>query len=373
MKIRYLFNFVGFVLGCILLMAVPAKSEALERTVNTPVSWPTDISSASVEGYNVQHYIYQSFPCSINGSRISYTLPDDGCTWRVTIRASLVWAFDGSSGYGEYFASETVTTSGSFTGYSLKTATDAANNANTAAGQARTAANNSSTAATNAATAANNASTAATNAATAANNSVTVATQARDAANSAKTSADNAATVAGTASANALNAYNEAVVINNKLDGLTTEVSALDTSEIVTAVKDPNGNTINAVRDTSGTVLDASRTARDASQEALTKIDTLQTMVNNYMSADTSPPVVSLSTVSGARATSGSSILAMVDVSDNLSNTFEYSLNGIDYLSLSVDGIITLPVNSSGTNTITVWVKDEAGNTSRKSITIRKF
>lgn len=314
---------------------------------------------------------------------LTYSVPDDGSTWQIIGSVQIYVFVSNPEGISrEGFAQlvnidQTRITSGTFTGVSIGQAVNAANTANTAAGQARTAANNANTAATNAATAANNA--------------VTVSTQARDAANSAKTSADNATTAAGTASTNAQNAYNEAVVINNKLDALSGDVSSLDTSEIVAAVKDPsgtvidvsrashgavedaNGNTINAVRDADGTVLDASRTARDASQEAVSKIDALQTTVNNYMSSDTTPPVVSLSTVSGARATSGSSILAIVDVSDNLSSTFTYSLNGTDYQPLPEDRKITLPVSTSGMNIITVWVKDEAGNTSQKSINIRKL
>lgn len=383
MKLRFLCKYAGLLIGLILWIAVPEKSEALERTVRTPVDWPSVISSASVEGYNVDHYIYESFPCSVDDERISYTLPNDGCTWRVTIRASISWAYEGSSGYGEYFTSETVTTSGSFTGYSLKTATDAANAANSAANQAKTAANNANTAATSAATAAANAS-------TAANSAVTVAAQARDAANSASTNA-------GTAATNSLNAYNEAVTINNKLDALSGDVN-LDTSEIAAAVKDPDGtvidvsrashdavedasgNTVSAVRDSSGTVLDASRTAGtnvlNAYNEAVTansKIDNLQTSVNNYMSMDNTPPIVSLNTVSGARATSGNYIQAVLNISDNVSSNFLYSLNGLDYEPVPTNKLLALPVSNAGPNIISVWVKDEAGNVGTSSITIRKM
>lgn len=225
-------------------------------------------------------------------------------------------------------------------------------------------------------------------------------TAVRDADGTVLSEARQAKTSAQDASANAQNAYNTAQTVNTKVDALANAITDIDTaivgvngdnSLIVSAVRGPggtvldvsqnaygavedaNGNTINAVRDSGGTVLDASRTARDASQEAVTKIDTLQTTVNNYMSADTTPPVITLGTVSGAMATSGSSIQAFIDVSDNLSTSFTYSFDGIDYSILPEDGTISLPVSAPGINRITVWVKDEAGNYSRKSISIRKL
>jgi len=177
----------------------------------------------------------------------------------------------------------------------------------------------------------------ATDAANAAN---TAAGQAATAANNAKTAADSAKTSADTAAANAQSALN--------------------------AVSNANGSTVTAVRDASGTVLDASRSA-------VQKIDTLQATVNNYLAADTSPPIIKLSTVSGALATSGSHIRAVVNASDNVSTAFWYSLDGIVYQPLPADGGISLPVYFSGNNLITVWVKDEAGNVGRDSITIRKL
>lgn len=218
----------------------------------------------------------------------------------------------------------------------------------------------------------------------------------RDASGTVLSEAREAKTNSLSASTNAQNAYNTAQTVNTKVDALTTAVNDINTSIIgvsddnslitsavrdpngtvltVTrdsyeAVEDPNGNTITAVRDNNGTVLDASRSANE-------KIDTLQTTVNNIQNTlgnDTTSPVVKVKTVSGAWATSGSSIRAVINASDNVSTVFEYSLDGTDYQPLPSDGVIVLPVSTSGSNLITVWVKDEAGNVGRDSITIRKL
>ena len=158
--------------------------------------------------------------------------------------------------------------------------------------------------------------------------------QAVNAANSAKTSAD-------TASAQALNAYN--------------------------AVNDVNGNTITAVRDPSGSVLTAAR-------QANTKLDTLQTSITNIqnnLGADITPPILKLKTVSGAMATSGSSIATYILVTDNGPGPFTYSVDGGAFNPLPADKKVYLPVNSRGANAITVVVKDQAGNETMDVLTIR--
>ena len=86
------------------------------------------------------------------------------------------------------------------------------------------------------------------------------------------------------------------------------------------------------------------------------------------------PPIVNLKTVSGARATSGGSIYAIVTVSDNSQGPFTYSINGGDTFSkLPDDGIIRLPVTNRGNNVITVRVKDATGNIGSDTIVIRKL
>ncbi|HBV98028.1 MAG: hypothetical protein JL50_01025 [Peptococcaceae bacterium BICA1-7] len=166
---------------------------------------------------------------------------------------------------------------------------------------------------------------------------------------------------------------------------------------VISDVSNGYGNTITAVRDASGTVLSEARQAKTNSQNASTyasqastnalnayntaqtvsaKIDALATAITNIqnnMGADTSPPVIDLKTVSGARATSGNSIKIVVEVSDNISNTFTYSLNDSSYQPLPVDRVVTVPVCGFGSVPINVWVKDEAGNKSTDVIFIRKL
>jgi len=189
--------------------------------------------------------------------------------------------------------------------------------------------------------------------------------------NSANTNAANAATFSSSAATNAANA---------KLSADTANTSA---SNALNAVNNANGNTISAVRDAAGTVLDESRQSKisatnayNESHTANTKLDTLQTTVTNIQNsigADTTPPVPRLRTVSGAAATSGGSIQAVLDISDNVSVTFTYSLDGVSYGPVPISKIINLSVVSPGSNVIPVWVKDLAGNVGTTSITIRKL
>ena len=220
---------------------------------------------------------------------------------------------------------------------------------------------------TNAANAKASADTASTNAASAS----TSAANAASYSNSANTNAANAATFSSSAATNAANA---------KLSADTANTSA---SNALNAVNNANGNTISAVRDAAGTVLDESRqskisatSAYNESHTANTKLDTLQTTVTNIQNsigADTTPPVPRLRTVSGAAATSGGSIQAVLDISDNVSVTFTYSLDGVSYGPVPISKIINLSVVSPGSNVIPVWVKDLAGNVGTTSITIRKL
>lgn len=104
-----------------------------------------------------------------------------------------------------------------------------------------------------------------------------------------------------------------------------------------------------------------------------TKINNLQVAINNIQNSDILNPIVDIQTVSGARATSGSSIEAIITVTDNRPGPFTYSINGGAYNTLPSNGRIFLPVSGPGNNTITVSVKDVAGNTGSKSIVIRKL
>lgn len=108
-------------------------------------------------------------------------------------------------------------------------------------------------------------------------------------------------------------------------------------------------------------------------QTSINNISTAVTSIQSNIGADITPPMVSLSTFSGARATSGNSIQLVVDASDNISTSFTYSLDGTNFSPLPVDGALIVPVNAPGSNLINVWIKDGAGNVSKKSIAIRKL
>lgn len=263
------------------------------------------VSSIDIIGYNETQGHAKNIPAngSFNyGSRdcdwyLNYTLPDDGSYWRVQGNVVLLVSTASVGGetsftYQLYKIDLGNSTSGSFTGYSPRTATDSAN-----------------TAATNAA---------------------------------------NASTAANTAATNASNAYTAASnAANYTWDNLTLKSAAT-----------------------------LAREARDNAANANTKIDNLTTAITNIqmgLNSDVTPPTARIKTVSGAVATSGSSIMAVVDVSDNQSATFTYSLDNVVYTPLPGNGVINLPVNNPGPNLITVWVKDERGNASKCSIVVRKL
>ncbi|KJS02163.1 MAG: hypothetical protein VR68_03895 [Peptococcaceae bacterium BRH_c4a] len=162
--------------------------------------------------------------------------------------------------------------------------------------------------------------------------------------------------------------------ISTPISAVIVSVQAFnDTNYIRNSMLSTSGG---IVQDASGTVLDEARQAKNEARTANTKLDTIQTTVTNIQNsigADTTPPVVKIRTVSGAVATSGGSIQAVLDVSDNLSSTFTYSLDGSLYNPLPVNKVISLPVSSPGPNVISVWVKDQAGNVGTASISIRKL
>jgi hypothetical protein len=127
---------------------------------------------------------------------------------------------------------------------------------------------------------------------------------------------------------------------------------------------------------TSKSAATLAREARDNAGAANIKLNTLETAIANIntgIATDVSTPTVKIKTLSGAAATSGSSIRAVVDVSDNQSKTFIYSLDNVTYIPLPGNGLINLPVINAGPNLIAMWVKDEGGNASKVSIVIRRL
>ena len=88
-----------------------------------------------------------------------------------------------------------------------------------------------------------------------------------------------------------------------------------------------------------------------------TKMNNLQVAVTNIQNSDTIPPTFDVQTVSGARATSASSIQAIVTVTDNRPGPYTYSISGGSYSTLPSDGRISLPFSNSGYFRIQVKLK----------------
>lgn len=80
-----------------------------------------------------------------------------------------------------------------------------------------------------------------------------------------------------------------------------------------------------------------------------------------------------METVSGARATSASSIKVLVLVTDDQPGPFQYSVDDGSYATLSSDGVISLPVSNYGNNRFNINVKDAAGNIGKDTIMIRRL
>jgi len=148
----------------------------------------------------------------------------------------------------------------------------------------------------------------------------------------------------------------------------SADVARASADIAVSAVSNVNGNTITAVRDAGGTVLEEARKAN-------IRLNTIQTSIMNIENsmADISPPSVKIRTASGALATSGGSIMAVLEISDNVSQSFTYSLDGATYQNIPANRAIIIPISAPGINLIPVWVRDQAGNTGTASITIRKL
>ncbi|AEG15971.1 hypothetical protein Desku_2440 [Desulfofundulus kuznetsovii DSM 6115] len=129
---------VGFFVFLLLLIFITFadRAEAYIYTVSLPTgkysvyyNWGGGVAT----GYNVTQGYAQNLSVSVGSSSASITIPDDGCTWQVsgfisgsrnTYNADL--GIDSSEPVYVTF-STTVTTSGTFSGYSPKTATVAAN------------------------------------------------------------------------------------------------------------------------------------------------------------------------------------------------------------------------------------------------------
>lgn len=188
--------------------------------------------------------------------------------------------------------------------------------------------------------------------------------EARDAANAANINAYNASYYGQTAA----NAANNA---NTSAQGAKTSADTAATRAQTTVNQTWYGGAYGGASENVADIAGYIRIKQLPELE--TKMNNLQVAINNIENNDTSPPTVDVQTVSGSRATSASSIQAVVTVTDNRPGPYTYSVNGGSYSTLPANGIVSLPVLSPGNNSITINVKDVAGNVGSKTIVIRKL
>ncbi|MBE3573773.1 MAG: hypothetical protein IMW95_12645 [Moorella humiferrea] len=295
---------VGFFVFLLLFISITLadRAEAYTYTVSLPTgaySIYYDWTGGIAVGYNVTQGYAQNLPMSVIYPNASITVPDDGCTWQISgFVAGSKWnSLDDTYEPVYRTFSTTVTTSGKFSGYSPKTATDAAN-----------------VAATNAQNAYNAANSAAAN-----------AQNAYNAANTAASAAQAAQSAASTAATNAQNAYNAANTAANQ------------------------------------TIYNGQSAAYWAYQAAQGGTDT------------TPPTIQKVAGQNGATCTSTGTFYVVVQATDNRTGQLQARAQ--------VDGgtwtgwynipqnAIPVSLSSVGAHTITVEVKDAAGNSSQATMT----
>ncbi len=204
--------------------------------------------------------------------------------------------------------------------------------------------------------------------------------EARDAAVAAKTEATAAKNYASTAATNAANAKSSADAAKSSADSAKSEainaknIANTAASRVWDSTEGKSAATLSKeARDKASAALQDATYIRNTQLPALeSKIANIQTTVNNFVN-DTMSPIVKIQTTSGARATSANSIPCIVSVTDNSAGPFEYRTNGETWAALPASGQVALPVTQPGMNTITVEVKDPAGNIGKDVITIRKL
>ncbi|WP_449241465.1 hypothetical protein [Desulfoscipio gibsoniae] len=170
----------------------------------------------------------------------------------------------------------------------------------------------------------------------------------------------------------ALNAQNNTNAAKISADAAKSEATA---SKNMLNGSSNGGKSLAATYDKAGAAAGDATYIRNTQLPGLqNQIANLETTINNMTSGDTTPPnFVDLRTKSGARATSGSAVQLVVDATDNVSSILQYSVDGGSFQALSPNRIITARVGSGPIVTISVTVKDETGNESSKSISIRKL
>ncbi|MFX4261203.1 hypothetical protein ACOBQJ_03265 [Pelotomaculum propionicicum] len=185
-----------------------------------------------------------------------------------------------------------------------------------------------------------------------------------------ESSLQTAVTAANTAASRALNNYN---ILNNSTKGLYKTYDIANTAAT---------RALQAADNTSYSGNTAAYLAYLASQESSyiadtlipninTNISNLETIVNNISNDSTAPMITSLSGLNGATCTTSGTFYVVVSASDNSTGILQAQAkvdNGSygSWVNLPNAILVTL---TSGAHTITVNVKDEAGNSTTQTMT----
>jgi hypothetical protein len=326
--------FLSFLLLSTLVFTPRADAYIASFTVSTYTGYDGGVYPGFAYGYNIT----QGFGCAlqiteIRDGRVYVYLPDDGSTWNVVGYINVVSDF--STLYASNFAGSqsrqfagTVTTPGSFSGYSPKTATDAANTAKTEAINAKNA-----------------------------------AVDAKNAANTASTNATNALYILnGTSNGGKSLAatYDKANSANSNAS--TAAARVWDASESKSAAQ-------------------LAKEARDKANANYEELQNLKTSItnieNNLAAGDTMPPtILSIKGYNGATCTTGSTFSATVQAFDN-SGVLEFRVKAdtgtwsdwVPISSYNTAGGVT----GTGAHTLTVEVRDSTGNVSTGNMTFFKL
>ena len=360
-RCRYPLVFLSSVLLVFMFSVLPAQADtcsAYTVTLGSDLYGTVYSAHCVVLGHNTTQGFETDLPYTIsaNGSSqytCTYYVPNDGCTWGIQIS----FTADQASLMGvDYTYNTSITTSGSYSGCSPTTATNAAN---TAASNASTAAGNASTAATNASTAAANAS-----------NAYTAATAAQTAANSANTNASTAANNtayggqsaaywADNANSNAANANANASIAagnttyNSQSAAYWANSANSNASTAATNAANANTNASTAANQAtsaaSNTTYGGQSAAYWANQAATAAISNIVPAISNIIGQN------------GATCTTGTSFVANVAVSPASSIT--YTATGVPSYTVSGNSITFTGLSSGAYTAIITATYTPTGKT----------
>jgi len=345
------------VLAMISQFALPAMADTC-----TTYTWQSGIAVYNWEGealyYSMQgavigHNTTQGFEVDLPylvstyqvGSnlywQVTYYVPNDGSTWGVQISLGNF----SNEQWPSLVYNTTVTTSGSYSGDSPATATNAANTAATDAAAAQSAANtaatNASTAATNASNAYNAANSANTNASTAANNAANANTNASTAATQATTAATQATSAASNTTYGGKSDAYWADTANTNASTAATQATSANTQATTAAIQ--------ATTAANNTIYSGQSAAYWANQAA------------TAATSNIIPVISSLVGQNGATCTTGTTFTANVAVAPSSSIT--YTATGVPGYNASGNSITFTGLSSGAYTAIITATYTPTGKT----------